>query len=99
MLTINTDTLNHMLATVGAALGFTYTPEECAIIALRWIADHHYSEKGHWYQPSLQQTASHIQQGHAITQLYGVSITDWQGTKGEQQGYAALCAAEGCEGE
>lgn len=99
MFAIDTDTLNHTLATVGAATHFTFTPRECAIVALKWLADHHYSTEGHTYAPSLDQTASHLKQGHALTQLYGVSVTDWQNTKGEQQGYAALCAAEGCQGE
>lgn len=98
MMTANTDTLHRTLGIVLAATGFTFTERECAIVALKWLADHHYSEHGHWYAPSLQQTASHIQQGHALTQRYGVSVTDWQNTKGEQQGYAALCAAEGCDG-
>lgn len=98
MFALDTDTLNHTLATVLVSSGFSFSARECAIVALRWIADHHYSEKGHWYQPTLQQTASHLQQGAALTKLYGVSITDWKGTKGEQKGYAALCASEGCRG-
>ena len=97
MITADINTLHRTLGIVLIATGFT--ERECAIVALKWLADHHYSETGHWFQPTLNQTASHIQQGHALTQQYGVSLTDWQNTKGEQAGYAALCVAEGCEGD